>query len=165
MESTVHVALYFHYHQETVRAWKYPVLRRLQDRGELSIDLSWPKGNRPNSVSMICWLACMKWLTSVVCYNDCTLQWRQNEQDGVWNHWHLDCLLNWLFKSKKTSKLRVIGLCDGNTPMAGGFPAQRASNAENVSIWWRHRDLYTFSMNRYIRDNKNNIGTVICEKA
>ena len=26
----------------------------------------------------------------------------------------------------------------GEPPVAGGFPAQRASNAENVSIWWRH---------------------------
>ena len=25
-----------------------------------------------------------------------------------------------------------------NLPVAGDFPAQRASNAENVSIWWRH---------------------------
>ena len=28
--------------------------------------------------------------------------------------------------------------CEGNPPMAGGFPSQRASNAENVPIWWRH---------------------------
>ena len=41
---------------------------------------------------------------------------------------------------KKTSKLRVTGLCAGNSPVAGEFPAQRASNAENVSIWWRHHD-------------------------
>ena len=41
-------------------------------------------------------------------------------------------------KSKKTSKLRVTGLCAGNSPVTGEFPAQRASNAENVSIWWRH---------------------------
>ena len=40
--------------------------------------------------------------------------------------------------SKKTSKLRVTGLCTGNSPMTGKFPAQKASNAENVSIWWRH---------------------------
>ena len=26
----------------------------------------------------------------------------------------------------------------GNSPEAGEFPAQMASNAENVSIWWRH---------------------------
>ena len=25
--------------------------------------------------------------------------------------------------------------------MTGGFPSQRASNAENVSIWWRHHEL------------------------
>ena len=38
----------------------------------------------------------------------------------------------------KTSKLRVTGLCVGNSPGTGEFPAQMASYAENVSIWWRH---------------------------
>ena len=28
----------------------------------------------------------------------------------------------------------------GNSPVTGEFPVQMASNAENVSIWWRHRD-------------------------
>ena len=41
-------------------------------------------------------------------------------------------------RSKKTSKVRVTGLCEGNSPVTGEFPAQKASNAENVSIWWRH---------------------------
>ena len=41
-------------------------------------------------------------------------------------------------RSKKTSELRVTGLCEGNSPVTGEFPAQRAGNAENVSIWWRH---------------------------
>ena len=41
-------------------------------------------------------------------------------------------------KSKKTSKLHVTGLGEGNSQLTGEFPAQRASNAENVSIWWRH---------------------------
>ena len=36
------------------------------------------------------------------------------------------------------TELRVTGLCAGNSPEAGEFPAQMASNAENVSIWWRH---------------------------
>ena len=50
-----------------------------------------------------------------------------------------DCLPNLSFRrrSKKTSKLRVTGLCAGNSPVTGEFPAQRASNVENVSIWWR----------------------------
>ena len=39
---------------------------------------------------------------------------------------------------KKTSKLRITGLCEGNSPVTGEFPAQRASNAKNVSIWWCH---------------------------
>ena len=34
----------------------------------------------------------------------------------------------------KTSKFCVTGLCAGNSPATGEFPAQMASNAENVSI-------------------------------
>ena len=51
------------------------------------------------------------------------------------------CLLNRLFRrrSKETSKLRVIGLCEGNSVVTGEFPTQRTSNAENVSIWWRRQ--------------------------
>ena len=41
---------------------------------------------------------------------------------------------------KKTSKLRVTGLCAGNSSGIGEFPAQMASYAENVFIWWRHHD-------------------------
>ena len=42
-----------------------------------------------------------------------SLQWRHNGRDGVPNHQPHDCLLNRLFrcKSKKTSKLRVTGIC------------------------------------------------------
>ena len=71
------------------------------------------------------------------------LQWRQNGRDSVSNHQPNDCLHNSLFRrrSKKTSKLRVTGLCVGNSPGTGEFPAQRASNAENVSILWRHHGL------------------------
>ena len=68
------------------------------------------------------------------------LRWRHNERDGASSHQPYDCLLNRLFRhrSKKTSKLRVTGLCVGNSPGTGEFPAQMASYAENVSIWWRH---------------------------
>ena len=38
----------------------------------------------------------------------------------------------------KTPKLRITGFCVWNSPVTGEFPAQMASNAENVSIWWRH---------------------------
>ena len=43
-------------------------------------------------------------------------------------------------RSKKTSQLRVIGLCAGNSPGTGEFSAQKASNAENVFIWWRQHE-------------------------
>ena len=39
---------------------------------------------------------------------------------------------------RKHQKLRVTGFCEGNSPGTGEFPAQMASNVENVSIWWRH---------------------------
>ena len=63
-----------------------------------------------------------------------TLKLRHNERHGVSNHRRLHCLLNCCFRrrSKKTSKLRVTGY--------RWIPAQKASNAENVSIWWRHHD-------------------------
>ena len=73
-------------------------------------------------------------------YNPILLQWRHNGRDGVSNHQPHGCLLNCLFRrrSKKTSKLRVTGLLAWNSPVTGEFPAQMASNAENISIWWRH---------------------------
>ena len=69
-----------------------------------------------------------------------SLQWGDNERDGVSNHRHLDFLLNRLLRrrSKKTPKLRVTGLCEGNWPVTGEFPPLKTSNVENVSIWWRH---------------------------
>ena len=72
-----------------------------------------------------------------------TLRRRHNGRDNVSNHQPHHCLLNRLFRrrSKKTSKLRVTGLCVGNSPGTGEFLAQMASNAENVSIWWRHHEL------------------------
>ena len=76
-----------------------------------------------------------------------TLQWRHNERDGVSNRRHLDCLLNRFFRrrSRKTPKLRVTGLYGGNSPVTGEFSSQRASNAENISIWWRHHGLESWT--------------------
>ena len=72
------------------------------------------------------------------------LRWRQNGRDSVSIHQPHHCLLNRLFRrrSKKTSKLRVTGLCVGNSPGTGEFPAQMTSNAENVPLWWRHHDIH-----------------------
>ena len=79
------------------------------------------------------------------------LLWRPNERDGVSNYRCLGCLLNRLFRlrSKKTSKLRVTGLCEGNSPVNSEFPAQRASNVENISIWWRNHALWNEALSQY----------------
>ena len=70
----------------------------------------------------------------------CALQWHHNERDGISNHQPRDCLHHRLLRrrSKKISKLRVTGLCEGNSLGTGEFPAQRASDARNASIRWRH---------------------------
>ena len=96
-----------------------------------------------------------------------TLQWHHNEHNGISNRQHLDCLLNRLFRrrSKKTSKLHVTGLCDGNPPVTSGFPSQRVSNTENVSIWWRHHvtshedelPWLTFRVNLFVFCNDTNV--------
>ena len=69
-----------------------------------------------------------------------------------WARWRLKSPASPLFTQpfirvqiKETSKLRVTGLCAGNSPGTGEFPAQMASNAENVSIWWRHHAVRTNS--------------------
>ena len=38
-----------------------------------------------------------------------------------------------------------LALVRGNSLVTGEFPAQRASNAGNVSIWWRHRGHWKLS--------------------
>ena len=47
-----------------------------------------------------------------------SIRWRHNGRDSVSNHQPHDCLLKRLFRrrSKKTSKLRITGLCAGNSP-------------------------------------------------
>ena len=89
----------------------------------------------------ICWLL-LHW-SLVLGVHRFTLRWRHNGCDSVSNYQPHHCLLNRLFRrrSKKTSKHRVTGLCAGNSPGTGEFSAQMASNAENVSIWWRHHDV------------------------
>ena len=92
-----------------------------------------------------------------------SLRWRHNGHDSVSNHQPRHYLLNRLLRcrSKRTSKLRVTGLCVGNSPETGEFPAQMASNAENVSIWWRHHvdKLSMWTLYQYIKERQQNIET------
>ena len=93
------------------------------------------------------------------------LQWRNDERDGVLNHQSHDYLLSRLFgrRSKKASKLRVTGLCAGNSPVTGEFLAQKASNAENASIWWRHHDMtYHAVLHKHIHQPSRNDHLLTC---
>ena len=93
-------------------------------------------------------------------------QWLHNGRDGVSDNQHCDCLLNRVSRSrsKKTTKLRVTGLCAGNSPVTGEFPTQRASNAETVSIWWRHHALDNKSLATAINALRRFINAVRCLK-
>ena len=86
----------------------------------------WPLSNQHD----VCW---WPWCISLL--------WRHNGRDGVSNHQPHDCLLNRLFKhrSKKTSKLRVTGLCvRGEFTGDRWIPRTKGSNAKKVFIWWLH---------------------------
>ena len=89
---------------------------------------------KPTTICTKCWSCIIVFVYSF------TSQWRHTGHDGVSNHQPHHCLLNRLFRRtpKKISKLRVTGLCVGNWPVTSEFPAQMASKAEKVSIWWRH---------------------------
>ena len=72
------------------------------------------------------------WLKMITVITSSLAEQHYNERDGVTNHRRLDCLLNHLF---------------GHSSNTGEFPAQRASNAENVSIRWRHHENFNVSFN------------------
>ena len=60
-----------------------------------------------------------------------SLQWRHNERDGVSNQQPHDCLLNRLFKAQIKENIKA--------PRDRWIHHTKASDAENVSIWWRHQ--------------------------
>ena len=65
-----------------------------------------------------------------------TLQWARWRLKSPASRWFAQPFVQ--AQIKKTSKLRVAGLCEGNSPVTSEFPSQKTINAENVSIWWRH---------------------------
>ena len=68
-------------------------------------------------------LLCLDRLHNDETHNMTSLQWRYNERDDVSYNRQLDCLLNHFFscRSKKTSKLRITGLCEGYPLVTDGF--------------------------------------------
>ena len=47
----------------------------------------------------------------------------------------------WGAHQRKHQNYASLTFCEGNPLVTGGIPLQKASNAENVSIWWCHHAL------------------------
>ena len=79
------------------------------------------------------------------------LRWRHNGRDGVSNHQPYDCLLNRLCRrrSKKTSKLRITGLCAENSPGTGEFPAQMFPFDDVIMKMHKHGLMYNVEPLRF----------------
>ena len=88
---------------------------------DLKIPVNW------HGIPLVRWISpfCMKIITCqskgfryFKRWDIVTLHWRHNDHGGISNHQPHGCLLNRLFRrrSKKTSKLRVTGLCAGKSP-------------------------------------------------
>ena len=82
----------------------------------------WLGANQESVLHVYRWitLLCHQYTVFSISHKNCSrsLHWRHNDHDGVSNHQPNDYLLNRLFRrrSKKTSKLRVTGLCVENSP-------------------------------------------------
>ena len=89
-----------------------------------------------------------------------TLHWRHNEPDGVSNHQPRDCLLNCLFRCRRkhqsSASLAFVRRIHRG-PVDS--PHKKASNAENISIWWRHNVFVKWTtksiFQRHLNKNKN----------
>ena len=78
-----------------------------------------------------------------------------NERDGASNHRHFDCLLKRLFRrrSKKISKLRVTGLCEGSSPVTTEFPAHKGPVTRKMFLFdgviMRRKPQYSSSFHKF----------------
>ena len=116
------------------KTWKLRVTGLCVDRGPV---------NFPAQIASYAENVSICWRHHALRCKSVPLQWRHTGRNGVSNYLPHDCLLNRLFgcKSKKTSKLRVTGLCGGihrwpvNSPHKG--PVTRF-----FFIWWRHHGLH-----------------------
>ena len=132
--------------------------------------------------SRLCWVSIpITWIMCKNVYRGCirwsgkfALHWRHNDHDGVSNHQHHGCLLNRLFirRSKKTSKLRVTGLCVGNSPGPVTSPhkwpvTRKMFPLDDVIMWlwlcgpsiYDYWFTFTFwNRKRYFEECKPNLG-------
>ena len=102
-----------------------------------------------------------------------TLQWCHNGRDSVSSHQSHECLLKRLFRrrSRKTSKLRVTGLCVGNSSVTGEIPTQKHGKSfllMTLSCWDHppsiingHAHTHTLTYGRWCHTQAT-VGFIIC---
>ena len=79
-----------------------------------------------------------------------------HEHNDVSNHQRLNCLLN--FDKQIVADCHwgqyessvLLAHCEGNPHVTGGFPAQRASNVESISLSQRHHEVLGMSRMTHI---------------
>ena len=87
----------------------------------------------------------------------------ENELHIIYNKFIFVWQIALVSRSKGNIMLRVTGLCAGNSPMTGEFPAQRSSNAQNDSIWWRHH-AFTYFRNIVWLSSGQNFADIILKR-
>ena len=91
-----------------------------------------------------------------------------SKKTWIWSACHWITVARFVFKRERKSmdfNLKPIDVCSSNLlqsthlqwrhnePVTGEFPAQRVSNAEIVSIWWRHHDALKMSLISIYQEN------------
>ena len=107
----------FHDIESVVHIWYFTpfikILQRLNNQIDLTVWLN------DISILLMSYASFQWWLSSQWYWT--ALQWCHNECNGIPNHRRRDCSLNHSFRrrSKKISKLCIIGLCEGNSLVTG----------------------------------------------
>ena len=117
-----------------VMAWRRPGGKPLSEpmmvRSPTHICVTWLQWVKPNYLRVrriLCGkISYMNWIDLFPKTEHCKTmhilsQWHHTARVGVSNYQCLDCLFHYLSRrrSKKASKLRITGLCEGNPPVTG----------------------------------------------
>ena len=90
---------------------------------------------RPQDNAWSCWINKLREQISTIHYDGVTMSTMTSKITSltiVYSIVYSDA------DQRKHQSSALLALCEGNSPVKDKYPSQRASNAENVSIWWRH---------------------------
>ena len=116
---------------------KYLIQPNLLNAGFPSVFYHMEYGHIFCALCCVCYIMTLTYLINAFTYS---LHWHHNGRDGVSNHQPHDCLFNRFFQVHIKANIKAPRHWPLCVEFTGdrGLPAQMASNAENISIWWRH---------------------------